>query len=48
MVSGYSDDRKLTSTIEALHEQRLRKPFDAQMLLNRVRSVLDAPEHTLN
>ena len=41
MVSGFSDERNINLTNDALHQQRLHKPFRAEKLLMRIRELLD-------
>jgi len=41
LASGFSDDRHLNSLNSHLHTELIHKPYQAQTLLNRVRSLLD-------
>lgn len=41
MVSGFSDDRKIKSADDSLHQQRISKPFNSHELLTKLREVLD-------
>jgi len=42
MVSGFSDGRKIGLSNDSLHEQRLSKPVSIEVLLRRVKDLLDA------
>jgi len=41
LASGFSDDRHLNMLNSNLHAELIHKPYQAQTLLNRVRSLLD-------
>jgi len=41
MVSGFSDDSNINLINDALHQQRLHKPFGSEKLLMRIRELLD-------
>lgn len=41
MASGFTDDSQLGIKDESLHENLLRKPYQAQLVLKRIRSLLD-------
>jgi len=41
MVSGFTDDSQMGIKDQSLHENLLRKPYQVQILLKRIRSLLD-------
>ncbi|WP_126454144.1 PAS domain-containing protein [Sulfuriflexus mobilis] len=41
LASGFSDDRNIEMVNDDLHQNILRKPFQSQTLLNRIRELLD-------
>ena len=42
MISGFSDGRKVGLSNDSLHQQRLSKPVGIEVLLRRVKDLLDA------
>jgi len=41
MASGFSDEKHINSAKDALHQQRLQKPYSSAKLLVRIRQLLD-------
>lgn len=41
MVSGFSDEHNINTANDTLHQQRLHKPFSSEVLLRRIRQLLD-------
>jgi len=41
MVTGFSDEHNINLVNDELHQQRIHKPFSSELLLGKIRSLLD-------